>query len=88
MNARPVTSWPDRYEAFHDMVKEISRVIKDLLISPQTNDDWLKEGIALYELKCYKEALAAYEKAIRLDPNFAAAYNHKDVTLINLMRKK
>jgi tetratricopeptide (TPR) repeat protein len=83
-DARPVTSWPDRYEAFHDVVQEISRVIKDLLISPKTTEDWLKEGIALYELKRYEEALAAYEKAIRLDPNFAAAYNNKGDALYKL----
>ena len=29
-DARPITRWADRDEAFHDVVKEISRVVKEL----------------------------------------------------------
>ena len=32
-DAKPITRWPDRDEAFHDVVKEINLVLKDLLIS-------------------------------------------------------
>jgi tetratricopeptide (TPR) repeat protein len=85
-DARPVTSWPDRYEAFHDVVQEISRVIKDQMISPKTTEDWLEEGIALYELKRYEEALTAYEQAVRLDPNFAEPYSSKGALLCELKR--
>jgi len=87
-DARPVTSWPDHYEAFHDMVQEISRVIKDQLISPKTTEDWLEEGIALYELKRYEEALTAYEQAVRLDPKNAAAYNNKGASLNGLQHRE
>src|SRR5438270_13615849 len=79
--ARPITRWPDRDEAFQDVVTEINRTIKDLLISLKTKKDWLNEGIALYNLKRYQEALAAYEQAIRLDPNYALAYNNKGEVL-------
>src|SRR5260370_1268376 len=85
-DARPITRWPDRDEAFQNVVSEISRTIKDLLISLKTKEEWLKEGIALYELKRYEEALAAYEQAIRLDPNFANAYNGKGIALYGLKR--
>ncbi len=85
-NARPITSWPNSDKAFQDVVKEISRTIKDLLISLKTKEVWLKEGIALYNLKRYEEALAAYDQAIRLDPNYAYAYYDKGLSLYNLKR--
>jgi tetratricopeptide (TPR) repeat protein len=45
--------------------------IATFLISFQkTTQQWLDEGDSLYDLKRYEEALAAYEQAIRLDPNF------------------
>ena len=47
---------------------EINRTIEDLLN-------------ALDGLKRYQEALAAYEQAIHLDPNYAYAYNGKGLAL-------
>jgi tetratricopeptide (TPR) repeat protein len=44
----------------------------------------LYEANALYDLKRYKEALTAYEQAIRLDPNDAYAYTKKGNALYNL----
>ncbi len=85
-DARPITRWPDRDEAFQNVVSEISRTIKDLLISLKTKEEWLKEGHVLYDLKSYEEALAAYEQAIRLDPNSAVAYNGKGIALCDLER--
>ncbi len=40
----------------------------------KTRDQWLEEGIALHEAKRYAEALQAFEAAIKLDPQSAAAY--------------
>ena len=82
-NAKPITSWPNPDEAFQDVVTEISRTIKDLL-----KEDGLEEGVTLSELKRYEEALAAYEQAIRLDPNFAYAYENKGDVLRDLKRFK
>jgi tetratricopeptide (TPR) repeat protein len=85
-DARPITRWPDRDEAFQDVVTEISRTIKDLLTSLKTKEEWLDKGNALRNLKRYEEALAAYEQAIRLDPNFADAYYNKGIALNELKR--
>ena len=85
-DARPITRWPDRDEAFQDVVTEISRTIKDLLPSLKTKENWLVEGNTLFGLKRYEEALAAFEQAIRLDPNFALAYKGKGDTLRELKR--
>jgi len=55
--------------------------------APQkTAQKWLKEGYALRDLKRYEEALAAFEQALRLDPNDTYAYNCKGSTLGNLKR--
>jgi tetratricopeptide (TPR) repeat protein len=80
-DARPITRWPDRDEAFQNVVSEISRTIKDLL-----KEEWFKEGTTLHDLKRYEEALAAYEQAIRLDPNLALAYSNKGFALYGLKR--
>ena len=85
-DARPITRWSDRDEAFQDVVTEISRTIKDLLISLKTKEEWIREGNALNGLKRYEEALAAYEQAIRLDPNYTYAYYGKGNALSDLKR--
>jgi tetratricopeptide (TPR) repeat protein len=54
--------------------------------SQKTKQDWLQEGIALYNLKRYEEALTAFEQTIRLYPNYAVAYGGKGNTLRNLKR--
>jgi tetratricopeptide (TPR) repeat protein len=47
----------------------------------KTKEQWVNEGNALYNLKGYEEAIAAYDQAIRLDPNYALAYNNKGLAL-------
>lgn len=43
----------------------------------RTQDQWLRVGDDYTKAGRYNEALAAYEEAIRLNPNYAAAYNNK-----------
>ncbi len=48
-----------------------------LVISAQcqkTAEDWLNKGNALLDQEKYDEAIKAYDEAIRLDPNHAAAW--------------
>src|SRR5229473_931592 len=80
-NAKPITSWPNPDEAFQDVVTGISRTIKDLL-----KKERLEEGVTLSDFKRYEEELAAYEQAIRLDPNYVHAYNGKGNALSDLSR--
>jgi tetratricopeptide (TPR) repeat protein len=40
----------------------------------KTKEQWKKEGDTHYNAKRYQEALAAYEHAIRLDPNDAGTH--------------
>ncbi len=47
---------------------------------------WKDEGDNHYRAKRYEEAIAAYEQAIRLDSNFASAYNNKGAALYDLNR--
>jgi tetratricopeptide (TPR) repeat protein len=52
----------------------------------KTKEQWLEEGIRLRDLKRYEEGLAAFEQAIRLDPNNALAYSNKGFALNELKR--
>lgn len=54
-------------------------------VTPQkTKEEWLNEGNRLYVLNPPEEALAAYEQALRLDPNYALAYFNKGFVLEDL----
>jgi tetratricopeptide (TPR) repeat protein len=87
-DAKPITSWPDCYEAFHDVARGVNMTIKSLLASRsrKTKEEWLEKGYAFHKLEWYEEALAAYDQAIRIDPNYTAAYNSKGYTFRDLKR--
>ena len=85
-DAKAITRWHNRDEAFQDVTAEINRMIKDLLLSLKTKEEWDTEGNTLYQLKRYEEALNAFAQVIRLDPNFATAYIKKGNTLNELER--
>src|SRR5216683_64559 len=86
IDAKAITRWPDRDEAFENVVTEISRTIEDLFISFKTKEDWLDEAETYYGLKRHEEALKAVEQGIYLDPRDAKAYNGKGVALGELKR--
>ena len=52
----------------------------------KTKDQYVDEGNRLHNSGHYQEALAAYERAIELDPNFADAYDAKGDALFSLNR--
>src|ERR1700680_3777011 len=88
-NARPISRWPDRDKALQDVALEISRAIKSpppSLKANKTKEEWFEEGNKLSDLKRFEEALAAYEQAIRLDPDDAAIYYNKSAALMDLKR--
>jgi tetratricopeptide (TPR) repeat protein len=87
-DAKPVTQWSDRDEAFWDITVGIHKAILDLRVLLKTKQEWIDEGNALVDLKRYEEALAAHEQAIRLDPNYAYAYSGKGNALNKLKRSK
>ncbi|MBA2682139.1 MAG: TIR domain-containing protein [Ktedonobacteraceae bacterium] len=85
-NAAPISRWPDRDDAFTEVVKGLRRVIREIQALPKTKEEWLEEGNALDGLQRYEEAISAFDQAIRLSPNYAAVYNYKGDTLFTLHR--
>ena len=57
-----------------------------ITLGSKTKEQYLNEGVKLYSLGQYREALAAYEQALRLDPYFADAYFGKGNALYFLKR--
>ena len=43
----------------------------------KTKEQWINEGVAHREAERYREAIAAYNQAITLDPKYALAYNNR-----------
>lgn len=52
----------------------------------ESKEQWLQEGNAYSQANRYEEALAAYEQAIRLEPNYARSYLNKGEALSKLRR--
>jgi serine/threonine protein kinase len=67
-------------------VEAQSSSIPILLPSHKTKEEWLEEGDVHYRAKRYQEALAAYKRAIQLDPQNAQAYRSKGNSLRRLRR--
>jgi len=51
------------------------------IFGQQTAEEWFYEGVDLYDLGKYDEAILAFEEAIRLDPELAEAWNNKGLAL-------
>jgi tetratricopeptide (TPR) repeat protein len=85
-DAQAITLWSNRDLAFHDVVKQINLVLKDLLLSLKSKKDWLDEGISFRSQKRYEYALEAFEQALRLDTRYLEAYQEKGMTLFELER--
>ncbi len=49
------------------------------MIEGKTKEQWRDEGIAHRKAGRYREAIAAYDHAISLDPNYAVAYGNRGI---------
>lgn len=56
------------------------------IISGKTGEEWLEEGIALYKLGKYDEAIECYDEAIEINPEDAVAWKFKGTALYELKR--
>lgn len=67
---RPVTSWDNLDEAFFDIAQGIRQVVLPLIsrLHQETKEQFILEGKAYYDANDYEAALAAYERALNLDP--------------------
>jgi len=74
LNGRPVTEWTSRDKALEDIVIELLKVVKKLIASEKTKQEWIVEGNTLFDLKRYEEALGAYTMAIWHDSNDPIPY--------------
>jgi tetratricopeptide (TPR) repeat protein len=45
---------------------------------------WFNKGYALIQLEKYEEAIECYDKAIKIEPNDALAWDTKGIALVNL----
>jgi tetratricopeptide (TPR) repeat protein len=49
-------------------------------------DAWFKQGKGLYDLKLFEEAIASYDQALKIKPDYHKAWNNRGVALENLGR--
>ena len=61
-----------------DNFKKVDKATKALI--------WYHKGLALYNLGKYDEAIAAFNKAIKIDPQFLDAWNNKGRVLAELKK--
>lgn len=80
-DARPITTWPNRDEAFFDVAKGIRKLVKELLV-----EKYLEIAEELYDEDQYEKALILYEHAIRLDSTAHKTHRLKMHLLTDLER--
>lgn len=85
-NAKPLTRWQDRDEAFLNIAKGIRKSVRELLILQKTASQWIEEGEQFIHLGRYEDALAAFDHATELAPYDAMAYASKGAALEHLHR--
>ena len=89
-NAKPITSWANRDDAYHDIVKGINYALENLLLSRKTPEEWpeewKKEAHTFMKFKRYEEALAAWDQVLHLESDNAANYTNKGFVLSQLGR--
>lgn len=90
-DGKPVKSWLDQDEAFFDVSDGIRKVVNEIPkylvpktaelsihVEPgKTKDEYINEGKLHHKAKRYKEALAAYNHALELDPNDPYIYGRR-----------
>ena len=76
----PLLLW---YISAQDKKKPIQQLIKS-----KNAASYYNKGIASIKNGNYKEAIEAFNKALKLQPKFAEAYNNKGTALRNLKRYK
>ena len=84
--AKPITTWLNIYDAYEHIAKDLHRIVRELQDSRKTAEEWLQEGNSLTDLKHYREAVAAYDQAILLNPTNAHAHHNKGFALEKLKR--
>ena len=83
-NAKPVTdrrSWQDADEALNDVIQQIDPVVIELLLPL-----YIDEAMELVKKGRRADALAVYERALRLEPEYVAALYGKGAALFLLDR--
>jgi tetratricopeptide (TPR) repeat protein len=100
-DGKAITSWSNRDAAYLDVAQAIRKEVKELSnnseVLPQakssiddahkrTLEQWLDIGQIYFDQEDFERALAAYEQAIRLDPDNAFAYYRKGHALRRLDR--
>jgi tetratricopeptide (TPR) repeat protein len=68
---KPITRWPDRDEAFYDVVKGVREVATRL---QKTREQWIDEGNIYWDTGQRREALAAYQQALEFNSDSGDAW--------------
>jgi tetratricopeptide (TPR) repeat protein len=101
-DARPITTWSNRDEAFLSVTQGIRNLVDWLrgqspsakerpkeepsAEDPNAKERWLKEGNILLNAGNYEGSLAAFDCALLLDPHLSYAYIHKCIAFFRLRR--
>jgi tetratricopeptide (TPR) repeat protein len=58
------------------------------LVEAKNVDDWFNEGHYLDQAGKYEEAVKAYDKVLKINPQYADAWYNKGIALVNLRKYK
>jgi serine/threonine protein kinase len=78
-------SLKERYHSVDEVMEDLD--LKQPKISQADNHEkWFKQGKDLDKSKRYQDAIACYNKAIEIEPNYAEAWHNKGIALYNVKR--
>ena len=82
------TSFGVDFNPVPDRLRVISNTGQNLRLDPNNAVAYNNKGAALFGLRQYKEAIAAYDQAIHLTPGYALAYYNKSNALSSLKKHR
>jgi tetratricopeptide (TPR) repeat protein len=77
----------DRFASVREFAEALAAAVehsKPRAVSQKTKEQWFDEGFAFRNAGRYKEAIGAYNRAIKLDPGYATAYYNRGNTYFEL----
>jgi serine/threonine protein kinase len=79
----------DRFASVREFSEALAAAVersKPRPVRQKTKEEWYNEGLALYNVGKYQEAIEAYNHAIEFDARYAFAYNNRGLAYRNLKK--
>ena len=78
--------WRQRYKDAREALEELNQLFGFVKLQNKSSEDWFAEGNQLFDLQKYEEAIASYDKAIAIKPDYHEAWYNRGFALGRLKK--